>query len=96
MAYRLAIWRGAQRDLKRFGPQERARIVNAMKSLEDEPLTRPDVTSMKALAGFFRLRVGDYRIIFTVEGRNTLDMAYCFRIFPFRRQPCYMGNYRGR
>ncbi len=74
MAYRLAIWRGAQRDLKRFGPQERARIVNAMKSLEDEPLNRPDVTSMKALAGFFRLRVGDYRIIFTVEG-DTVGVA---------------------
>lgn len=64
-SYRIEFARSAERDLRRIDRQIVPRIVSAIAVLETDP--RPPGT--KKLVGAdrtYRLRVGDYRVIYTV------------------------------
>lgn len=64
--YTVELASSAARTLKKLDHPTRARIVAALGLLRDNP--RP--SSMKALVGRpgdLRVRVGDYRIIYTIE-----------------------------
>jgi mRNA interferase RelE/StbE len=65
MSYHVELRPAAIRALKKIHPQERGRIQGAIALLARDP--RPP--SAKALQGRpgFRVRVGDYRIIYTIE-----------------------------
>lgn len=65
-SYRIEFARSAERDLRRIDRQIVPRIVSAIAVLETDP--RPPGT--KKLVGAdrtYRLRVGDYRVIYTVD-----------------------------
>ncbi|HLB11569.1 MAG TPA: type II toxin-antitoxin system RelE/ParE family toxin [Dehalococcoidia bacterium] len=65
-AYRVRIERSAERDLKRLSTEELRRVVSHIRALADSP--RP--VGCRKLSGSeddWRLRVGDYRIIYTVD-----------------------------
>ena len=68
MSYRVGLCSSAERDLKRVPRRERGRLVHVIRSLAEDPLERPDVVSVKGKPGFWRVRTGDYRIIFSVVG----------------------------
>lgn len=67
--YRVEYAAGALRDLKRIDPQWRKRILLAIDALAENPFRHPQV---KRLVGssYYRLRVGDYRVIFDLETRR--------------------------
>jgi mRNA interferase RelE/StbE len=65
-SYRIEFARSAERDLRRIDRPVVPRIVSAIAGLEANP--RPPGT--KKLVGAdrtYRLRVGDYRVIYTVD-----------------------------
>ena len=65
MAYRVELEPKALRGFGALRPRERERISTRLKALEAEP--RPQgCRKLKAIPGF-RLSIGDYRIIYTVN-----------------------------
>lgn len=62
-AWRIALARRAERDLKRLDPQIRRRVLTAIQGL----IADPPQGDIKHLAGSdeLRLRVGDWRVRFT-------------------------------
>jgi len=59
----------AEKKYKKLDKNTKARIKKALKELEhlDEPIFHRQVKPLTGeLKGFYRLRVGDYRIIFSI------------------------------
>ena len=67
MAYRVKLKRSAEKELDALQTNVRDRIIKRLLALEDNP--RP--SGIKKLQGeeSYRLRVGDYRLLYTVDDR---------------------------
>ncbi len=63
MKYQIKIEKDAQKFLKKLPRPDETRVLKAIAKLPDEG----DRKQLKGHAGFFRLRVGNYRIIYTVD-----------------------------
>ena len=63
MKYQIKFEKDAQKFLKKLPRPDETRVLKAIAKLPDEG----DRKQMKGHPGFFRLRVGDYRIIYTVD-----------------------------
>ena len=63
MSYRIVIERPALKFLMKQPQEQRERILKAIKGLPDVG----DIKPMSGQKGLFRLRVGSYRVIYTVE-----------------------------
>lgn len=66
MAYRVAVLPSALRELALAPRQERKRIKEKIHRLGDNPRP-PELKGLQGKRQYFRLRSGDYRIIYTVE-----------------------------
>ena len=66
MTYAIEVLPAAERDLRKVHPQMRARIRGAVLKLAAEPRP-PGARALKDRPGYMRVRVGDYRIIYTIE-----------------------------
>ena len=73
MTYALLIERRAQRSLSRIAVQDRERISDAIRRLAEEP--RPH--GVKKLSGrdAWRIRVGDYRILYEIHNERLLILV---------------------
>lgn len=61
--YKIIISKKAKKFIDKLPSKDKLRIVTAIEKL-------PDIGDIKSLSGYkdvYRLRVGDYRIIYTVE-----------------------------
>lgn len=56
----------AIKDLRKIDPQARKRILLAIENLADNPLGKSNVKRL-VNSPYFRLRVGDYRVIFDLQ-----------------------------
>lgn len=65
MKWRIFFARPAEKELARLSSEMRLRVARAIRALENEPVP----ASAKRLKGReeFRLRVGDYRILYRLE-----------------------------
>lgn len=63
--YRIELRPAALRSLRKLDPQERGRIRGVISLLADDPRP-PNAKKLKGRDAF-RLRVGDYRVIYAVE-----------------------------
>ena len=63
MKYQIKIEKDAQKFLKKLPRPDETRILKAIAKLPDEG----DRKQLKGHKGLYRLRVGDYRIIYTVD-----------------------------
>ncbi len=66
MTYAIEVLPAAERDLRKVHPQMRARIRGAVLKLAADPRP-PGARALKDRPGYLRVRVGDYRIIYTIE-----------------------------
>lgn len=66
MVYRLEIARRVRKAMARFPRQDQARILVAVKALAGNPRPEGCVSVKNAPPGTYRVRVGDYRVIYTV------------------------------
>lgn len=78
MSFRVKVTRRARKDLKRLSADRRHQLLKGLKRLEDDP--SPGGDTIKAIVqdpkgGLRRLRIGNCRIFFDVEG----DEVYILR-----------------
>jgi mRNA interferase RelE/StbE len=66
VTYAIEVLPAAEQDLRKVHPQMRARIRGAVLKLAAEPRP-PGARALKDRPGYLRVRVGDYRIIYTIE-----------------------------
>lgn len=57
----------ATKQLRKIDPPNLRRILAAARLLEDNPFP-PKATQLVGFDGLWRLRVGDYRILYVVDG----------------------------
>ncbi len=65
MSFALHVARRAERSLRRIPSSRRDQIMAALDAMHEDPLAG-DVVKLKGTDAF-RRRVGDYRIIFTID-----------------------------
>ena len=63
MKYRIVVEKWAAKFIRKQQPTQQKRIMQALAQL---PFSG-DIKPMAGSEGFYRLRVGDYRILYTVE-----------------------------
>jgi mRNA interferase RelE/StbE len=66
MTYRVTLAPSAARELRKFDPQARRRIQAAIELLAIEPRP-PAATRLVGGAGEWRVRTGDYRIVYEIN-----------------------------
>ena len=74
--YRVFLSETARRQLKEIPVRMQTRIKSALTELEDDPFRPRPKADIKRLKGpdrdYYRLRIGDYRAIYVVEGQRVL------------------------
>jgi mRNA interferase RelE/StbE len=64
---RLEYSTAALRDLERMHPTTRRRVWERLRALADDPRPSGCEALQGGLAGYLKVRVGDYRIVYVVE-----------------------------
>jgi len=78
MAFNIKLHPDAFKFLKGLDEDTRNRIKSTLRSLEDEPFknrSKADIKKLKGTKGredLYRLRIGDYRAVYAVEGDAVL------------------------
>jgi mRNA interferase RelE/StbE len=70
MKWRVVFARSAEKELSKLSSEMQMRIGRAIRSLEADPFP-PTAKRLKGREEF-RIRVGDYRILYTVENNSRL------------------------
>ena len=71
MRYTVTLERGPQRTLDSLRGDTYRRIIEALRALADNPRP-PGVKKLKGGRNYWRIRVGDYRLIYTVQDDRLL------------------------
>jgi mRNA interferase RelE/StbE len=66
VSYRLSISRRVGKQIGRLQPRDRNRVDAVILALENEPRP-PNVEKISGSTNTWRVRVGDYRIVFAVD-----------------------------
>ena len=74
MTYRVSLAPSAARQLRKFDPQTRRRIQAALELLGTEPRP-PSATRLVGGAGEWRVRTGDYRIVYEIRDDQLLVLV---------------------
>ena len=68
MRYEVYLTRKAKKDLDELDPKNRRRVLEALTMLRDYGFTpRLDVEKLRGYKNHYRLRVGEYHILFELE-----------------------------
>ena len=80
MSYQVQVGKRVRKSIRRFPRQEQARIVATLRVLANNPRP-PGCRPVKAAEpGTYRLRVGNYRIVYTVfEDEQVITVALVAR-----------------
>lgn len=84
MSYNLVYTRRAEKDIKKLDPSIKSHIGKAILKLQDNPsrlsekLTDPKI-------GAYRFRIGDYRVIFDIEGNDIVILRVGHRKEIYKR-----------
>ncbi len=73
MNYRVVVRPKARRSFGRLPAEIRQRIALALDGLEEDP--RPPGTRKMSGRPYWRLRVGDYRIVYAISDRERLVLV---------------------
>ena len=74
MTYRITLAPAAARQLRTFDPQVRRRIQAALELLATEPRP-PAATQLVGGSGEWRVRTGDYRIVYEIRDEELLVLV---------------------
>ena len=78
MTYAIALSPSAARELRKFDPNVRRRIQAAIELLAEQPRP-PAATRLVGGAGEWRVRTGDYRIIYEIHDDRLLILVLRMR-----------------
>ncbi len=66
--YEIVLTREAQKDYQKLTKSVARRVNQCLNSLRENPLRYPQAIPLKGkLAGFYRWRVGDWRVVYDVN-----------------------------
>ncbi|MDQ3480895.1 MAG: type II toxin-antitoxin system RelE/ParE family toxin [Actinomycetota bacterium] len=74
MTYRVSLTPTAARQLRKFDPQARRRIQAVLELLAVEPRP-PAATRLVGGSGEWRVRTGDYRVVYDIEDDKLLVLV---------------------
>lgn len=88
MTYQVVVSRPAQRTLRKLDATVARRVEAAIEGLAREPYPR-GVTPLRGYPGVFRLRVGDYRVLYEVADSELIVyvLQVAHRRESYRRPP---------
>lgn len=69
--YTIQYKKSVDKELRKLSQLDRVLVVKKIKSLEQDPFPA-GVTKLQGQANLFRVRQGDYRIIFQVKGKKLI------------------------
>ena len=72
MKFRVLLYKEAYGFLRELKHEDRQRIVDKLKQLEDFPAVKIDIVKIAGEANTFRLRVGNYRALFKVYEKEKI------------------------
>ncbi|MFJ6385756.1 type II toxin-antitoxin system RelE/ParE family toxin [Kitasatospora sp. NPDC092039] len=76
MKYAFGFTSHARRQLRAIGRLEAMRILTALTALGDDPFAMgPDVKKLTGNDGLYRLRVGDFRVVYQIRGDELLILV---------------------
>ena len=75
--YRIDLSRRAEKDLERVPPRGAARVIAALRGLAAAP--RPSGASKLVAVEGYRLRVGEYRVVYDVDDAAQVVTVYRIR-----------------
>ena len=70
MSYQVRLRRAAQKQLDKLAEQDYEIIAEAISALEREP--RPPRVKKLVESGLWRIRVGQYRVVYAIDDRESL------------------------
>jgi mRNA interferase RelE/StbE len=82
--YKLVYTRRAERDIQKLDSDAKDRIGKALLRYREEPLRFAEKLSDPIL-GEYRFRIGDYRVIFDIEGNEIIILRVGHRREIYRR-----------
>ena len=88
MTYRVSLTPTAARQLRKFDPQVRRRIQAVLELLAVEPRP-PAATRLVGGSGEWRVRTGDYRVVYDIEDDKLLVLV--LRVGHRRETPRALG-----
>ena len=74
MRYELRILQAAEREMDKLPSTVHSRISRRLLSLEDNP--RPRGTKKLSGRDEYRLRVGDYRVLYIIDGKKSIVTVF--------------------
>ncbi len=66
MTHTVTLLRDAQKALDKMDTEWRGRMIRALRRLQDDP-RHAGVVKMSGPDGFYRVRVGDWRIVYAIR-----------------------------
>ena len=84
MRYKIVYTKRAEKDIDRLNQETRERIREALEKYSEAPLNYSRKMLDQAL-GTYRFRVGDYRVIFDMEGEQIIILRVGHRRDIYRR-----------
>jgi len=77
-SYRIEFKRSAERDIRRIHPALISRILERVEVLGDDPSPRQSL-KLSGTEATYRLRIGDYRVIYSVDTETETIVVYYIR-----------------
>ena len=75
-SYKVQLLKSADRDIRKIDKQQIRRILDAIRSLAEDPFPKQHKKLTGSESGY-RLRVGDYRVIYEVDKTKvTIEIFY--------------------
>lgn len=65
--YTLVFSKEARKFIRRQDAHSKQRLQNALLELAEDPFTNPQVKRLRGIDSMLRLRVGDLRVVFSIE-----------------------------
>ena len=84
MNYTLVYTHRAEKDIKKLEPAIKHQIEKALLKLQDNPLGLSEKLTDPKI-GTYRFRIGDYRIIFDIEGSDIVILRVGHRKEIYRK-----------
>lgn len=76
MVFKVLIEKRARKQIEGLTENVKYRIIDALKELEKGFSARLDIMKLKGTKNHYRIRVGDYRILFVLDA----DITYVYDI----------------
>ena len=77
--YKLEITKSVEKDLRKIPQKMHKSFFDAIESLTLEPFPKSKYIKLKGTINSYRLRVGNYRIIYEVDNTNRKVTVYRIR-----------------